>query len=65
MHDYCEGVCMYTMTNIISYVVFIKKYLTIEELNALIQAFDYGLDALTIHQKLIYIIYEKQKNFID
>lgn len=52
MHDYCEGVCMYTMANIINHIVVIKKYLTIEQLNALIQAFDYGLDATNIPPKI-------------
>lgn len=42
MHDFLEGVCTYDLNAIINELIFIKKYFTLELLNARIRSFNYG-----------------------
>ena len=42
MHDFLEGVCTYDLHAIITEFIFIKKYFTLEILNARIRSFNYG-----------------------
>lgn len=42
MHDLLEGVCSYDLAPIIFHLVYIKKYLSLEDLNNRIFYFDYG-----------------------
>lgn len=42
MHDFLEGVCVFILTAILEYYIFVKKYFTLYELNARIASFDFG-----------------------
>ncbi|KAJ1520357.1 hypothetical protein ONE63_003492 [Megalurothrips usitatus] len=44
MHDIIEGIGVYDMSFVIEYMVKIKKLLTFQELNELVQGFYYGLE---------------------
>ena len=42
MHDVLEGVCMYIMRGTIFYFIFTKKHFTLEQMNDIIENFEYG-----------------------
>ena len=42
MHDVLEGVCMYIMRGMIFYFIFTKKHFTLEQMNDIIENFEYG-----------------------
>lgn len=43
MHDLYEGVCTYIMKNLIYYYIEVKNIFDLEQLNSLIEQFDYGV----------------------
>ena len=56
MHDFLEGVCVFILTDILQYYIFVKKYFTLYELNTRIASFDFGSenkpqDIQTVHGK--------------
>lgn len=42
MHDFCEGVCVFTLEGILTELILIRKVLDLDEVNNRIDLFDYG-----------------------